>query len=76
MLKITDNIKMCMQTDRLEQGYTSSTKQTYIASFKVCQLFYDNDNENAPRVGDLHKEIGDPAGSCKNAHMGQFRCSI
>lgn len=75
-VKNTDNIKMCMQPYCLAQGYASSTKETYIVSSRVCQLFYDNDNENAPRVQNLHQEIGDTAGSCKNAHIGQFRYNI
>lgn len=75
-VKITDNIKMCMQSDCLAQGCASGTKHTYIVPSRVCQLFYENDNKNAPRVQDFHQEIGDTAGSCKNAHTGQFRCSI
>lgn len=38
------------------QGYASCTKQTYIVPSRVCQLFYDNDNENAPRVRDLNHQ--------------------
>lgn len=38
------------------QGCASSTKQTYIVPSRVCQLFYDNDNENAPRVRDLNQQ--------------------